>query len=447
MTVSNVNVSAATLGTYIYTATGGETSKSGPDDNGATLSYTPGKELVHVNGVLLVKTSDYTATDGSSITLVNALVAGDVLEVISFSPFSVANAIPSTVVTAKGDLIAASSSGTVTNLPVGADGTTLVANSASATGVAWAGPTFTAGKNKIINGDFGVWQRGTSFSSPASSAYNADRFYFSFDGTGATRTISQQPFTPGTAPVTGYESAYFWRLSETVAGTGGTYKLIGQKIEDVRTYAGQTVTISFWGKADASRSVSVALTQNFGSGGSAAVTVYPTGSNLTTSWARYTYTTTLASIAGKTIGTNSYLEININFPLNTTQTVDIWGVQVEAGSVATPFTTATGTFSGELAACQRYLPVYSGGALSGYAYGTNTTLYAFKFPVTARVAPTSITVVNNPNMYALNTSTTTAASLDLATVDGADLLGSITITAGQGSRMMGGNILFNGCEL
>ena len=311
---------------------------------------------------------------------------------------------------------------------VGADGTTLVANSASATGMAWAGPTFAAGKNKIINGDFGVWQRGTSFSSPTSSAYNADRFYFAFDGTGATRTISQQTFTPGTAPVTGYESAYFCRLSETVAGSGGSYKLLAQKIEDVRTFAGQTVTVSFWGKADASRSVSVAFTQNFGSGGSAAVTVYPTGSTLTTSWARYTYTTTLASIAGKTIGTNAFLEIDINLQINTTQTVDIWGVQVEAGSVATSFQTATGTFQGELAACQRYYwrnsVVY--GSIGIIQQQTTTTAgTVVPFPVQMRTIPT-LDANSGTNYFIVKTLNTTnnisgAWTLDVASLTSSEI--------------------------
>jgi hypothetical protein len=64
-----------------------------------------------------------------------------------------------------------------------------------------------AGKNKIINGNFGVWQRGTSFSTSGAWVFNADRFqgYMS----SGTATLSQQTFTPGTAPVTGYESAFF----------------------------------------------------------------------------------------------------------------------------------------------------------------------------------------------------------------------------------------------
>ena len=216
---------------------------------------------------------------------------------------------------------------------------------------------FVAGKNKIINGDFGIWQRGTSFNTNAS--YCADRWLILWDGSGATRTISQQTFTPGTAPVSGYEGQYFLRFAQSVAGTGSTYNVVNQRIEDVRNFAGQSVSFSFWAKASGSISMASApsLNQNFGSGGSATVYQgFPSGTApaLTTSWQRFTFTTTVPSISGKTIGTSSYLEIGFNLPLNTTFTIDIWGVQLEAGSVATPFTTASGSIGGELALCQRY---------------------------------------------------------------------------------------------
>lgn len=69
-----------------------------------------------------------------------------------------------------------------------------------------------AGKNKIINGDFGVWQRGTSFTNPASSAniYTADRWVLDFANANPTSaSITQQTFTPGAAPVAGYEGRFF----------------------------------------------------------------------------------------------------------------------------------------------------------------------------------------------------------------------------------------------
>jgi hypothetical protein len=212
-----------------------------------------------------------------------------------------------------------------------------------------------AGKNAIINGDFGIWQRGTSFSNPASAAYTADRWIVVYDGTGATRTISQQTFTPGSAPVAGYEGATFLRYAQTVAGTGNTANSIAQRIEDVRAFAGQTVTLSFWAKADAARTVTSYAIQNFGSGGSGDVTTTFAAHSVTTGWTRFTATVAIPSISGKTIGTGSYLSIYYAIGVSpATYSFDIWGVQVEAASTASNFQTATGTKQGELAACQRY---------------------------------------------------------------------------------------------
>jgi hypothetical protein len=88
--------SAAEIYRYRYTASGGETSVSGADANGATLSYLVGKEQVYLNGVLLVRTSDYTASNGTSISSLTALTAGDILEIITFTSFEVANAVTQT---------------------------------------------------------------------------------------------------------------------------------------------------------------------------------------------------------------------------------------------------------------------------------------------------------------------------------------------------------------
>jgi hypothetical protein len=253
---------------------------------------------------------------------------------------------------------------------------------------------FTAGKNKIINGDFGVWQRGTSFDFSSNSGYTSDRWALTWNGTGATRTISQQTFTPGAAPVSGYEGTYFFRYNQSVAGSGGSGNYFYQPIEDVRIFAGQTVTVSFWAKADASRSVSITLGQNFGTGGSSQVTNTVGTASLTTSWVRYTYSVAIPSISGKTIGTNSSLQLTFTFPANVVQTIDFWGVQLEAGSSATSFQTATGTVQGELAACQRYYQVI-GGTVSGFPMATfynssasQTNRVPIIFPVQMRIAPT-----------------------------------------------------------
>ena len=345
--IRHPNNQGVTLQQWRKTAAGGETSLSGTDDFSAGLAYTVGAEQVFVNGVLIERGVDYAATTGTTITGLTALVAGDIVTVSSPSAFNVANAIPLSQFTAKGDILVGTGASAETKLSVGSDGTTLVANSASATGVAWAGPTFTAGKNAIINGDFGVWQRGTTLTA---NGYLADRFYNDSD---ATLTQSQQTFTAGTAPVAGYEGTYFLRLAKSA---GGSYCNASQRIENVRTFAGQTITLSFWAKVNTGTiSYQADIVQNFGSGGSSAIDTYSSSVTITTSWARYSVTVSVPSVSGKTIGSGNYLGIYFGrFSGSGAITMDFWGVQVEAGSVATPFTTATGTLQGELAACQRY---------------------------------------------------------------------------------------------
>jgi hypothetical protein len=130
--------STADIFRYRYTAAGGETSESGADDNGLTLSYIPGKEQVYLNGVLLARTSDYTASNGTSITSLAALTAGDILEIITFTAFDLATAISNTLFDAKGDLLVATSADTPGKLTVGANDTVLVADSSTATGLKWS---------------------------------------------------------------------------------------------------------------------------------------------------------------------------------------------------------------------------------------------------------------------------------------------------------------------
>jgi hypothetical protein len=267
---------------------------------------------------------------------------------------------------------------------------------------------FLAGKNKIINGDFRINQRG--FSSQAVTAeqanYTFDRFYF-LNIVSGTTTCSAQTFTAGTAPVAGYEGTNFIRLASTGQSSGFSGSFIAQSIEDVRTFAGQTITVSFWAKAaSGTPKVAIEVRQQFGTGGSAAVEIADSVT-ISTSWTRYSKTFNVASVAGKTIGASSALEINLwtsagaDFASRTasigiqTTTIDFWGVQVEAGSVATPFTTASGSIAGELALCQRY---YWRSALStayayagnGQAVSTSTTSILVNNPVPMRVAALTV---------------------------------------------------------
>jgi collagen type VII alpha len=127
----------ATLTRFRYTAVGGETGVSGADDNSVTLAYTAGYEQVFLNGVLLVRGTDYTATNGTSVTALSALAVNDVVEVLAIGSFNIANGVLATTVDAKGDLLVGTADDTVGKLTVGTNGQYLSANSATATGLNW----------------------------------------------------------------------------------------------------------------------------------------------------------------------------------------------------------------------------------------------------------------------------------------------------------------------
>jgi hypothetical protein len=325
----------------------------------------------------------------------------------------------------------------------------LTKTSASNTYIPLSSPV-TSFKNKIINGDFKIWQRGTSFSNPASGVYNADRFFTGHDGTGATRTISQQAFALGNI-IPGYEPQFFYRYNQSVAGTSGTFlNILSQRVEDVRTFAGQTITFSFWAKADAAKTLVPVLGQYFGTGGSTTVYTSLTSQNITTSWARYSITTTVPSISGKTIGTGLVaFEINLTTTPNTTFTFDIWGVQVEKGSIATEFEQR---FIGdELRLCQRYyhrITSTSGSQpfLNGHNPTTTSFFGVYNFPVSMRIPPTSIDTTGTAGDYHIthsNTNTTCNAvpTLQESTTLTAGVRATVAsgLTAGHGSAMRNQN--------
>lgn len=431
----------ATSTTYQYVATAGQTTFSGADANGNTLAYTAGTAQVYLNGVLLINGTEYTASNGTSVVLTTAAIVDDRLTVIAPTTFTTSSDIPASNLSAKGSLVTATAAATPANLSVGADGTVLMANSSASSGLSYAGPLFTAGKNKIINGDFGVWQRGTSFSS--SFVYTADRWLNYFTGTSVTGTYSQQTFTAGTAPVSGYEGTYFLQAAVASGSDAATQNLIIQRIEDVRQLAGQTVTMSFWAKTTSGTpKIGANFRQDFGSGGSTAVDVTGQSATLSTSWTRYSFTFSIPSVSGKTIGTSSFLSTNIWFSAGSSQatqsgsvglqtaTFQVWGVQVEAGSVATPFQTATGTIQGELAACQRYywrstaVDAYTYFPSTGIGIGSTSVRFGVKVPVTLRTKASSVDysalacadTVNNLAVTALSL-TGSAQGVDICNVD------------------------------
>ena len=155
------------------TVSGGETSVSGLDDLGATLSYNAGTEQVYLNGVLLVRTEDYLATTGTSVTGLTALAASDVIEVISFNATNVqiTDALLETDINAKGDLIVGAAVDTATILASGTNGQVLKVNTATTSGLEWGSDSTyaqpTIGSTAITSGATVTTIAGLTLTSPA----------------------------------------------------------------------------------------------------------------------------------------------------------------------------------------------------------------------------------------------------------------------------------------
>ena len=90
---------------FLFTASGSETSLSGADDNGRILKFQDGTYVdVFMNGVLLFRDSDYNTTTANTIGGLASLGANDVMEIIVYDVFSVANTVSQTGGTYTGDV-------------------------------------------------------------------------------------------------------------------------------------------------------------------------------------------------------------------------------------------------------------------------------------------------------------------------------------------------------
>ena len=185
-------------------------------------------------------------------------------------------------------------------------------------------------KNLIINGDFDICYRGSSFNSVG---YFADRWK-SNNLSGTTFTFTRQSFTVGQTDVPD-NPVYFGRLDITAGSLGS--RGIEQRIEDVKTAAGKTITVSMYIKTDSAQTLDIYPYQNFGSGGSSSVTITGQSFTTSTSWQKFTAIFEIPSISGKTLGSGNYLGLSIRLDDVTTCTLDISHVQLEIGDAATDF--------------------------------------------------------------------------------------------------------------
>jgi hypothetical protein len=129
--------------------TAGTTTLSGLDDYSVGLTYTAGYESVYLNGVLLDRTTDYTATNGTTIVLGTATVAGDIVNVFGTQISPVNGSVPNSNYTTKGDILAASGVSQPVRLGVGTNTQLLSADSTTATGLKWTDAPSSGGMTLI----------------------------------------------------------------------------------------------------------------------------------------------------------------------------------------------------------------------------------------------------------------------------------------------------------
>lgn len=303
-------------------------------------------------------------------------------------------------------------------------------------------------KNRVINGAFDIWQRGTSFSLSASSGvtYTADRWAISTNANQAC-TVSRQA-TGDTTNLPFIQ--YAMRVQRNSGQTGTGLLLTTQSLESVNAipFAGKTVTVSFYARAGANySSASSALTAYFMTGTgtdqnrqSGGYTGEVTGSNtatLTTTWQRFSYSYTVGATATEaavgfaytpvgTAGTNDYFEVT--------------GVQLESSSVATPFNRMAETIQGELAACQRYYEVINQtqtntAPLGIGVYNSTTELFlTIWFKVNKRITSSpTLTVIGGVTNYIVGTGrNSTAVVADQISAEAASIKVTTSVaTAGS----------------
>ena len=327
------------------------------------------------------------------------------------------------------------------------------------------GPTGEAGPgyavNPLLNSDFDIWQRGELFTDPSVGDFVSDRWKIDYGTEAPTSvTLAKQDFLAGEAPTQDYEGKSHLRATTTAVGNATSINVL-QRIDDVRTFAGQQVTLSFWARSIPTASTSFTVTnngatdyfvdgqtdptltfargrtyifnieapthpmfiqtssgaynaslvwekgvtgngtssgqltfvvppdapdtlyyvsqgsaamngiinivdyvgedidanikQNFGSGGSATVIFDADAQASSGVWQRLSYNFTLGSVYGKTIGADSYLEVELQQLAPSDGTIfDIWGVQLELGLVASSFRRNGTTDTLELQSCKKF---------------------------------------------------------------------------------------------
>ena len=262
------------------------------------------------------------------------------------------------------------------------------------------------GRNLLHNPLMDIFQRG---SGPWTDKGTRIDRWFQFFGGANTITTSRVVLTDTDRLQIGDEAARGALQYAFVGGPAASDRnSLSQVVENVYRLAGKTVTFSFWARCvGAPFKVGLNISQVCGAGGSGTLWAQPVGNSitLTPNWVRYSTTIAMPSMAGRVIGPNGDDSTNPQFLLSSgsdndavyghvgiqSGTLQIWGVQIEVGSVATPLDKPDR--HDDLARCQRF---YSIGVYNTYGYqaagGYITQMIAL--PVAMRSA--SITVAYTP---------------------------------------------------
>jgi hypothetical protein len=280
------------------------TTLSALDDNNLTLSYTAGNEQVYINGVLITRGQDYTATNGTSVVLTQAAEIGDTVEIFGNPLFSVT------------DVYTQAQSNSLYVSKSGFDA---------------------AGKNYLINGGMDFWQRGTTANA---NIYSADRWKPNFN----SQRYQDAPVSSGLVYSLGPTSSQSMWVYQT------TIEL--PVVSNLAPFNNGVWTFSFYAKVDSGQaftSQAYACNDAVGTNQAAA---FMTGSHTGTgAWQRYSVSGTATAINS---GNTCIRVVVYNLSGSTNTVVRLTGAQFEQGITPTPFSRAGGTIAGELAACQRY---------------------------------------------------------------------------------------------
>jgi hypothetical protein len=287
--------------------------------------------------------------------------------------------------------------------PLSTDNDTSIATTAfvqTAVAAVGAAPAHNIGRNLIHNPLFNVAQRGAGPFTASSGAiiYHADRWMAATALAGDALTLSVVAHTDANRTAIGDEAAQSLLSAGFTGGGANSICDLIQRIENVRRLAGKTVTVSFWANASATLNFGVGFLQVFGTGGSpsAIVTTTLQAVTLSTTWARYSLTFAIPSVQGKTFGTNAgtdYLALTFYYSFqsnaavgNQSGTINLWGVQLEIGNIATPLEKPDPRY--DLSNCQRFFQL-GNVQLSGYspAAGFNNVI-AIPFITAMRGTPT-----------------------------------------------------------